>query len=372
MMSLQKAASRFLRLCRASILLASSSSSPSTGEGKHYLRWIRGAKHTQAEPRSRLPMLWLSSSWSIKTWSRTKLSSSFCRVPSGLKTRGWRPSLPPETSWWLKIISKSQRSMNAWKKSHKQCQMHAVTVYSFLVCLLETEKDLDHHDTVAAAAGVFVPVLWLVCWRLKDTAGIQPGRTSPLSSEPRGHPAGTQKHNGNISHTHTPAKQNQYQTAAVRINVCASVTNSKSHHQTTRGGEGGRKSMQGKRPSIGRKRTKGNCKVSYWLWFKMIFSVYYFPKKRLFISGADTWQSLDMDSFKSPCWGRPLWSSPAARGWSSGSTAEPGRLSAPAWSPARCLPSVTGSNSQIDPIWSGHEHWDRRTEGNTLDSSIWR
>lgn len=65
---------------------------------------------------SPLPMLWLSSSWSMKTWSRTKLSSSFCRVPSGLKTSGWRPSLPPEVSWWLKIISRSQRSMNAWTR----------------------------------------------------------------------------------------------------------------------------------------------------------------------------------------------------------------------------------------------------------------
>lgn len=128
MMSLQKAASRFLLLWRASILLASSSSSPSArgrkeewGEGgggkSGKVKYQMNGGHLVFNPettrREFSPMLWFSSSWSMKTWSRTKLSSSFCRVLSGLKTRGWRPSLPPETSWWLKIISRSQRSMNA-------------------------------------------------------------------------------------------------------------------------------------------------------------------------------------------------------------------------------------------------------------------
>ncbi len=62
------------------------------------------------------PKLWFSSSWSINTWSRMKLSSSFCRLLSGLKTRGCRPSLDPVVSWWLKIISRSHSSMNAWRK----------------------------------------------------------------------------------------------------------------------------------------------------------------------------------------------------------------------------------------------------------------
>lgn len=129
-MSLQKAASRFLLLWRASILLASSSSSPSEGKRKYqintrvlftFLKLSLSLRHFYLIPKkvfpSSSPMLWLSSSWSMKTWSRTKLSSSFCRVLSGLKTSGWRPSLPPETSWWLKIISRSQRSMNAWTRS---------------------------------------------------------------------------------------------------------------------------------------------------------------------------------------------------------------------------------------------------------------
>lgn len=62
------------------------------------------------------PKLWFSSSWSINTWSRMKLSSSFCKLLSGLKTRGCRPSLDPVVSWWLKIISRSHSSMNAWRK----------------------------------------------------------------------------------------------------------------------------------------------------------------------------------------------------------------------------------------------------------------
>lgn len=45
------------------------------------------------------------------------------------------------------------------KRSTNNVRCVAVTVYSLLVCLLETEKGLDHQDTVAAAAGVFVPVL---------------------------------------------------------------------------------------------------------------------------------------------------------------------------------------------------------------------
>ena len=63
-----------------------------------------------------IPMLWFSSSWSMKTWSITKLRSSDWSPVSGLNTKGWRPSLPPVINWWLKIIKRSQSSMKAWNE----------------------------------------------------------------------------------------------------------------------------------------------------------------------------------------------------------------------------------------------------------------
>lgn len=66
-------------------------------------------------------MLWFSSSWSINTWSMTKLRSSDWRPESGLNTKGWSPSRPPVISWWLKIIRRSQSSMKACKAEQNEC-----------------------------------------------------------------------------------------------------------------------------------------------------------------------------------------------------------------------------------------------------------
>lgn len=132
-------------------------------------------------------MLWLSSSWSIKTWSRTKLRSSFCSVLSGLNTSGWRPSLPPETSWWLKIISRSQRSMNACTKSTIGDSLAFIIITN--TCSETFGKVWEHGIRLCA-----VPVPWLVCSRWTGTAGTRPEKTSPLSWGPPDRPAFRSRH----------------------------------------------------------------------------------------------------------------------------------------------------------------------------------
>ncbi len=115
-------------------------------------------------------MLWFSSSWSINTWSRTKLSSSFCRVLSGLKTSGCRASRPPETNWWLKIINRSHSNMKACGDKTETLIFHmwmfqcALGVILFKIIIKEHQHKVTKMPLLACSlTGVFT--LDRHCWQ---------------------------------------------------------------------------------------------------------------------------------------------------------------------------------------------------------------
>ncbi len=108
-------------------------------------------------------MLLLSSSWSMKTWSRMKLRSSDCRDASDVYTRGSRASLPPEMIWWLKISSRSQRMVKVWGRTYSQVQA---------VCSMITRCDLWYR-----------PALWRRCWHWLGNVGTLDKTPSSASLE---------------------------------------------------------------------------------------------------------------------------------------------------------------------------------------------
>lgn len=151
MINLQYAARRFLRLCRASILLASSSCCPSKRWKGN--TWNMSSPLRASKPDWLLfawPALLMSSSWSMNTWSRMKLSSSVCKEESGVKTRGSRCSRPEDIIWWLKINSRSHSMV----KACNECELWI----EWFKLYVEIKEYCCHCDHTCSFTAVFMLV----------------------------------------------------------------------------------------------------------------------------------------------------------------------------------------------------------------------